>query len=130
MTNQQLNILIFYKKIPVVSSLSISSVYEGCDNVKDCVGLPSANCIQDKSCSALVTLTRKNGRHNLFEFELWAINSPANSYVAVGFSADNLMGDDSVIECSVINGRVDVYMSRNDANKTNTRLENVNSNFK
>jgi hypothetical protein len=127
-------------------------VYEGCHNVKDCVGLPSANCIQDKSCSALVTLTLKKEWHftrdgrvlnsgelspdtlnifsPVFEFELWAINSPANSFVAVGFSADNLMGDDSVIECSVFNGRVDVYLSRNDANKTNTRLENVNSNFK
>lgn len=59
------------------------------------------------------------------EFELWATKSLDNSFVAVGFSEDSLMGDDSVTECTVVNGRVNVYMSQNDASKTNIRLPNV-----
>jgi hypothetical protein len=99
-------------------------VYDGCDSVKGCLGFPGGSCVQDKSCSALVTFVLKNQR---IQFELWSNNTLANSFVAVGLSDDNQMGDDIVIECTAVN----VYMSRNDAHsKTNTRLENVNSNSK
>jgi hypothetical protein len=97
-------------------------VYDGCDGVKGCLGLPGGSCIQERSCSALLTFAQRN---QFFELELWATNSPVNSFVAVGFSDDNKMGDDSVTECTVVNGRVNVYMSRNDASKSNLRLENV-----
>ena len=99
-------------------------MYDGCDSVKGCLGLPGGSCVQDKSCSALVTFVQTNQR---IQFELWAINSPSDSFVAVGLSDDNKMGDDSVTECTVVNGRVNVYMSRNEG-KSNIRLENVNSN--
>lgn len=98
-------------------------MYDGCDSVKGCLGLPGGTCIQERSCSALVTFAQKNERS--FEFELWATNSPDNSFVAVGLSDDNKMGDDSVTECTVVNGRVNAFMSRNEAGKSNTRLENV-----
>jgi len=44
-----------------------------------------------------------------------------NSYVAVAFSSDNKMGDDSVTECVAVNGRTSVHASFNDG-KRNTRL--------
>ncbi len=113
------------KKTPGAQvSSQVPSVYDGCDSVKGCLGLPGGSCVQDKSCSALVTFVQTNQR---IQFELWAINSPADSFVAVGLSDDNKMGDDSVTECTVVNGRVNVYMSRNEG-KSNIRLENVNSN--
>ncbi len=70
-----------------------------------------------------MTFAQKGQRN---EFELWATKSTDNSFVAVGFSEDDKMGDDSVTECTVVNGRVNVYMSQNDASKTNVRLPNVN----
>ncbi|EFX80429.1 hypothetical protein DAPPUDRAFT_304120 [Daphnia pulex] len=103
-----------------VSPQVFSSVYDGCDGTKGCLGYP-ASCIQQRSCSALVTFAQKGQRS---EFELWATKSTDNSFVAVGFSEDNKMGDDSVTECTMANGRVNVYMSQNDASKTNIRLPN------
>jgi hypothetical protein len=118
-------LFVFKKKTPGAQvSSQVPSVYDGCDSVKGCLGLPGGSCVQDKSCSALVTFVQTNQR---IQFELWAINSPADSFVAVGLSDDNKMGDDSVTECTVVNGRVNVYMSRNEG-KSNIRLENVNSN--
>lgn len=69
----------------------------------------------------MVTYAVKGQR---YEFELWATNVPSNSYVAVAFSNDNLMGDDSVSECTLVNGRVNAYMSFNEG-KSNTRLRDV-----
>ena len=93
----------------------------GCADVKGCFGLQGGNCVQEGSCSAMVTYAVKGQR---YEFELWATNVPSNSYVAVAFSNDNLMGDDSVSECTLVNGRVNVYMSFNEG-KSNTRLRDV-----
>lgn len=72
----------------------------------------------------MVTYAVKGQR---YEFELWATNVPSNSYVAVAFSNDNLMGDDSVSECTLVNGRVNAYMSFNEG-KSNTRLRDVKQN--
>ena len=69
----------------------------------------------------MVTYAVKGQR---YEFELWAANTPPNSYVAVAFSNDNIMGDDSVSECTLVNGRVNAYMSYNEG-KSNTRLRDV-----
>ena len=93
----------------------------GCGDVKGCFGLQDSSCVQQGSCAALVTYALKGQR---YEFELWAPNAPPNSYVAVAFSDDSIMGDDSVTECSLINGRVHTYMSYNDGKK-NTRLRDV-----
>jgi hypothetical protein len=111
----------FQTSFAQVSPQVFSSVYDGCDGTKGCFGYP-ASCIQQRSCFALVTFAQKGQR---IEFELLATKSLDNFFVAVGFSEDRLMGDDSVTECTVKNGRVNVYMSQNDATKTNIRLPNV-----
>lgn len=103
-------------------SSQVPSVYDGCGQIKGCFGLPGGVCIEEKSCSALVTYA-VNGQH--YEFELWAVNAPADSFVAVGLSDDHIMGDDSVTECTIVNGRVNAYMSYNDNSKTNVRLKDV-----
>lgn len=94
----------------------------GCNDIKGCFGLPDSSCIGDGSCSSLVTYALKGQR---YEFELWAHNAQPNSYVAVAFSEDSLMGEDSVTECTLVGGRVGVFMSYNDG-KRNTRLRDVN----
>lgn len=105
-------------------SSQVPSVYDGCGQIKGCFGLPGGVCIEEKSCSALVTYAL-NGQH--YEFELWAVNAPADSFVAVGLSDDHIMGDDSVTECTIVNGRVNAYMSHNDNSKTNVRLKDPRS---
>lgn len=105
-------------------SSQVPSVYGGCGQIKGCFGLPGGVCIEEKSCSALVTYA-VNGQH--YEFELWAVNAPADSFVAVGLSDDHIMGDDSVTECTIVNGRVNAYMSHNDNSKTNVRLKDPRS---
>lgn len=94
----------------------------GCGEVKGCFGLQDSSCIKDGSCSSLVTYTLKDRQR--YEFELWAQNVQPNTYVAMGFSEDNFMGDDSVTECSLVNGRVGVFMSYNEG-KENIRLREV-----
>lgn len=104
-----------------MASARIPSVFAGCRDLKGCFGLPDSSCIQDGSCSALVTYALKGQR---YEFELWASNVQPNSYVAIAFSDDNIMGEDSVTECALVNGRVGAFMSYNEG-KRNTRLRDV-----
>lgn len=73
---------------PGSSSPLLPSVYQGCGETKGCFALHDSACIQQGTCSALLTYALKGTR---YEFELWASNAPPNSYVAVGFSADNRM---------------------------------------
>lgn len=94
------------------------SIYQGCADTKGCFGLPDPSCVAKTSCTSLVTYALKGAR---FEFELWANNAAPNSYVAVAFSFDNRMGDDSVTECTLTNGRVHTYMSYNEG-KSNRRI--------
>ena len=115
--------LIFFQTPAPTASAQLPSVYTGCGDTKGCFSLSGSACIKDGSCTALVTYAIKGQR---YEFELWAPNSPPNSYVAVGFSDDQQMGDDSVTECSLLNGRVNAHMSYNEKNdKRNTRLRDV-----
>ncbi|KAI9553251.1 hypothetical protein GHT06_021147 [Daphnia sinensis] len=117
----------FAKQTPApTASAQLPSVYMGCGDVKGCFGLQGGTCVQEGSCSAMVTYAVKGQR---YEFELWATNTPANAYVAVAFSDDNLMGDDSVSECTLVNGRVNAYMSYNEG-KSNTRLRDPTSGLK
>ncbi|XP_046657704.1 putative ferric-chelate reductase 1 homolog isoform X2 [Daphnia pulicaria] len=116
----------FAKQTPApMASAQLPSVYMGCGDVKGCFGL-GGTCVQEGSCSAMVTYAVKGQR---YEFELWATNTPPNSYVAVAFSNDNLMGDDSVSECTLVNGRVNAYMSYNEG-KSNTRLRDPTNGLK
>uniref|UniRef100_A0A0N7ZMX6 Ferric-chelate reductase n=1 Tax=Daphnia magna TaxID=35525 RepID=A0A0N7ZMX6_9CRUS len=117
----------FAKQTPApTASAQLPSIYMGCGDVKGCFGLQGGTCVQEGSCSAMVTYAVKGQR---YEFELWATDTPANAYVAVAFSDDDIMGDDSVSECTLVNGRVNAYMSYNEG-KSNTRLRDATSGLK
>jgi len=107
----------FSTPAPSASASTRPSVYEGCGDIKGCFGMP-AGCAVTGTCETMVTYSLKGLR---YEFELWAARFQPNSYVAVGFSKDAVMGDDSVTDCSLINGQVKVHMSFN-SGKSNTRL--------
>lgn len=92
-------------------------LYDGCGSVRSCFGVPSG-CVETRSCEAAVAVTVRGQR---YEFEMKARNAV---YVAVGLSDDAKMGADSVVECTVAAGRVQAFMSWNEAvGKANKRLE-------
>ncbi|VDO60502.1 unnamed protein product [Haemonchus placei] len=59
----------------------------------------------------------------MMRIELFSIAPDNNQYVAVGFSDDDKMGDDYVIECSaLVNQHYSLKFSYNDATPTNVRI--------
>ncbi|XP_069683115.1 putative ferric-chelate reductase 1 homolog [Periplaneta americana] len=99
-------------------SVRVDPIYEGCGSEKTCFG-SSAGCIESRDCVAVVSCLVQGDK---FVFDMQAQRS---TYVAVGLSRDNKMGEDSVVEC-VNDGRgpnrVNAYMSWN-AGKSNRRLK-------
>lgn len=89
--------------------------------MKGCFGLFDSSCINLGNCPGLVTYAVKGSR---YEFELWAANATSGSYIALALSHDDKMGDDSVTECAIVNGKVGAFMSYNDG-KSNSRLRDV-----
>ncbi|XP_008544958.1 putative ferric-chelate reductase 1 homolog [Microplitis demolitor] len=89
-------------------------IYEGCGSTKNCFG-SSDRCIEEGLCNAVVTVEVKGEK---YIFELLGMSS---KYVAVGLSDDPKMGEDSVVECTDENGRVEIHMSWNNG-KTNSRI--------
>ncbi|XP_022913819.1 putative ferric-chelate reductase 1 homolog [Onthophagus taurus] len=88
------------------SSTEFDPFYDGCGTKKTCFGAPDG-CLQSKNCKAIVAVNVYGER---YEFELKSHNTA--SWVGVGLSQDDKMGDDSVIECvKDSSGGVQAYMS-------------------
>ncbi|XP_034935155.1 putative ferric-chelate reductase 1 homolog [Chelonus insularis] len=81
-------------------------IYDGCGTIKSCFG-NNDKCVDDKSCTAIVGVKVK-GEKYIFE-----LLGKGGSYIAVGLSNDNKMGDDSVVECIKENDTVSLHMSWN-----------------
>uniref|UniRef100_T1JGZ2 Ferric-chelate reductase 1 n=1 Tax=Strigamia maritima TaxID=126957 RepID=T1JGZ2_STRMM len=96
---------------------SSDDIYEGCRVSKGCYGEP-VGCTSSRNCVALVTFRRKDEN---IAFDLMG---PAGGWIAVGFSKDRSMGDDSVVECveNQRTGVVDVFTSFN-RGRSNSRLQ-------
>ncbi|CAG2106038.1 unnamed protein product [Medioppia subpectinata] len=79
--------------------------YDVCDR-RFCIGLP-ANCVQYRTCNMLLSGGYVSRGDGMVEFEVYAdVNKyNGNSYYSVGLSTDNKMGDDSVTDCMVSDGR-------------------------
>lgn len=94
-----------------------NAIYDGCDLNKGCYGEP-AGCTKTKNCIIMATFQLKG---NDVEFHL---TGPANGWIALGFSKDRSMGDDSVVECvhNPQSGIVQVYSSVNNPGYRNVRL--------
>ena len=72
----------------------IQSFYDDCFKSKNCFGAP-ADCLENRDCDIVTAILAKRDH---YEFELLATN-PRSAYAAVALSADDKMGDDSVMEC-------------------------------
>ncbi|XP_076268127.1 putative ferric-chelate reductase 1 homolog isoform X1 [Rhynchophorus ferrugineus] len=90
---------------PKESSTQFDPFYEGCSVTKLCFGAP-AGCVASQNCKSVVAVTVTGEK---YDFELKAENNAA--WVGVGLSADDKMGDDSVIECVKKGTGVSAYMS-------------------
>ncbi|ETN72226.1 DOMON domain protein, partial [Necator americanus] len=61
--------------------------------------------------------------NSLMKIELFSVLDGKNQYVAVGFSNDDKMGNESVIECSAMgNERYSLKFSYNNATPSNVRI--------
>lgn len=79
-----------------------SSIYDGCGVSKECLGyeipgVPDENiCLESQTCSLVISYTPSSPGLAFFEM-MYADPAAAEGYVAIGFSADQAMGDDSVV---------------------------------
>ncbi|KAF7492752.1 hypothetical protein SSS_01270 [Sarcoptes scabiei] len=82
---------------------------------KMCLALGDENnCLEGKSCQAILSASREN-EENLFLIEAKpSDNSPKEIYYSMAFSDDDKMGDDFVVDCLMdSNGIVRVGLSQN-----------------
>ncbi|XP_075215602.1 putative ferric-chelate reductase 1 homolog [Lycorma delicatula] len=94
-------------------------IYDDCNVLKNCFGYPD-DCINDESCTGIVTVLVEGGR---YQFEL---KGKTSGYIAVGLSNDTMMGGDSVMECvydpNSPSSNIKLFMSWNrPGEKSNTR---------
>jgi hypothetical protein len=79
------------KVVPVPKN---ADFYVGCGDTKGCFGLPTLECIYEQNCELFVSFQKD------FNFQLSGkVAETGDSYVAVGLSFDESMGQDSVIAC-------------------------------
>ena len=81
---------------------SAQSIYDGCGVDKECLGyevpgVPDENvCLESQTCSLVISFRPSSPGFAFFEM-MHADPSAADGWVAIGFSADQAMGDDSVV---------------------------------
>ena len=85
-----------------VSQLS----YSGCFDTWGCSGQP-AGCETSKNCSMLAKW--KGISEEQYEINLSGLVETTNTYLAVGLSLDNMMGNDSVVTCLGTSGTIETY---------------------
>jgi len=93
-----------------ISAMS-SDIYDGCGDTKGCFGSPNG-CVELGNCDMMASYL---GNASTLAWEIYGRNKfdLSNFYVAIGFSADKLMGDDCVVECVVYKSEVKAFMSSN-----------------
>ncbi|XP_062597599.1 ferric-chelate reductase 1-like [Saccostrea cucullata] len=90
----------------------------GCGDTKGCFAKCSGG-----QCDFIITWN-DTGEHVQFEMrKKFSTMDPNDHWMAVGFSEDKRMGDDSVTECVRQEGFIVVHQSFNDVTKSNTRLK-------
>eukprot|EP00095_Tigriopus_kingsejongensis_P003946 maker-scaffold1093_size63167-snap-gene-0.14 protein:Tk03946 transcript:maker-scaffold1093_size63167-snap-gene-0.14-mRNA-1 annotation:"ferric-chelate reductase 1 homolog isoform x1" len=87
--------------------LKQGDIYAGCGEAKNCWGVNADGgpCVETMDCNLVVSWVNNGGA---YDFELQSANAE-NAWVALGFSRDGEMGDDSVVICDAMNGATDLY---------------------
>ncbi|XP_014245063.1 putative ferric-chelate reductase 1 homolog [Cimex lectularius] len=105
------------RQVTDVSPVKVhDSFYDGCDVEKNCFGFPDG-CVALNNCKMVSSIVAKGTSY------IFKLKSKVGTYIALGLSRDNKMGEDSVMECVHEQGdNVQVYMSWNKpGEKANTR---------
>ncbi|KAK2706518.1 putative ferric-chelate reductase 1 homolog isoform X2 [Artemia franciscana] len=86
----------FTTTVKAEESVKSHPIYNGCGATKGCFGMPNG-CINTGDCDIVASYSVKGDR---YEFELRGLLEQASGgYLAIGFSQDAAMGDDTVTEC-------------------------------
>ncbi|GBL81212.1 Putative ferric-chelate reductase 1 [Araneus ventricosus] len=93
--------------------------YGGCSISKGCFGIPSG-CINREDCEVLVSYAKSRDG---ISFQMHGILED-NTYMAMGLSRDNKMGDDGVIECVRRESKISARRSWNVGNGKSNNLLN------
>ena len=95
-------------------------IYDGCGDKKGCFGSEDG-CIQSNDCKIITTYKKVSDTE--FQFEIgFPVTSADNEYSALAFSADDKMGNDSVMACILNASNVDVNMYWNTPDKNSVVL--------
>ena len=101
------------------NSFISSDIYSKCFDLKGCFGHPEG-CITKRNCEIIATYKKMTSSE--FQFEIGFSSSESSGYAAIGLSTDNKMGDDSVMACTIDNGKIDVNMYWNTGHTSSTIL--------
>ena len=114
--------------LPDFSPVS-DTFYEGCGDTKGCIGVTDVineeDCLHTQNC-AFVVRYRADSESTIM-YQVRANRAYADQYLAVGLSEDNLMGDDSVVVCSVFEGeeRVEMYYNLLEGGRRSVPLDDT-----
>ena len=93
--------------------------YNQCQT-KLCFGLPE-DCVEQNNCDYLLSATQNDEGNTEFEIQAdvgtTSLGRNLNKYWSIGLSTDDKMGDDSVTDCVLNNGKVFVKNSINTGKK-------------
>ncbi|KAH9495411.1 hypothetical protein Btru_016424, partial [Bulinus truncatus] len=90
-------------KITKATQLTVDVTFSECGNSKGCFLYPSTCSGND--CTAAVTF-QHDPDTDRFNFEIMSNNE--QDYVSLGFSHDNLMGEDEIVMCVGVNGHLNI----------------------
>lgn len=98
--------------------------FDQCGKTKGCFFGPD-NCNSEVTCKYLLTFREIAGNKIQFEMSGRTEYTARSSYIAVGFSKDKEMGDDSVIACvrDINTGEINIYASYNEIYRNNVRFD-------
>lgn len=120
MESKQLVLLVFWLNCTCLLAQQIN--WNECGNSRGCFFSPK-ECNSETSCKYLLTYQEMES-HISFEMS-GSVDFPLeSSYVAIAFSEDKRMGEDSVIECvhDISTGEVNLFPSYNTLGKNNDRI--------
>lgn len=101
--------LFYFLIFGIFISLTRANFYKNCGDLKICFGIPeNENCVANKNCTVVSSIQKLE---NSLVIDLKSTDANL-SYIALGFSTDNLMGDDFVLECLRQNNKFQFFASK------------------
>ncbi|KAK6739198.1 hypothetical protein RB195_020952 [Necator americanus] len=101
---------------PLLAVVNAQFDVSTCGTMKGCLFAPPG-CRPGADCTIEFSY-QVNGP--FLDMELAGTTNAPNTYIAVGFSKDDRMGNDMVVYCSNTNGFISGGLARNDEGRTNT----------